>query len=550
MHREEPHQQLINRFNIGIEENSTVVVPIIEHDLFLNLASEAVREILEKSIELDLLLFDGLTLDHIYRSIGYIPKARHAGCFGAINNDINTIASEQTGSIHIIPRGDHFRTSDRLLLMISKDTAVVVLGSFNEAQEEDGYTYHGGWSVQFEYVIQVATELLGPLHAAWIPQHEKSLRNEIMAGLALRMMRHQADTLASRQRHIVKEKDDIFSVLNILKAISAKRRAHDILYVFVEQIARVISANRCSIVRVWGNDTHGYVLASHEDIHINGHQIELDNYPELIHAMNVRSKVVIDNVKHHPLTKVHAKKLTGACINALLVIPIVLFDENVGSLLLRAARSEGSFGRREVSFFEIVSEAAANALERAQLFENIQLANQRLEHLAITDGLTDLYNHRYFLDKLESEFQRAKRYHLPLSCLLFDVDNFKQFNDTYGHLMGDNVLRELAHRALNIVRQSDIVARYGGEEFVIILPQTGMEGALVEAERLRKIVAEHPFKFDGETYEVTISVGVSSFDKETTHNSETLIRLADEALYKAKAAGKNRVCGPGDLSSS
>ena len=547
MQREEPQNELMYRFN-SIGDESTIVVPIIEHDLFLNLATEAVREILEKSIAPDLMLFDGLTLDHIYLSIGYIPKSRFAGSFGAFNPDINDQTDKYAGLVQIIQRGNHFRTSDRLFLMISRDTAVVVLGTFNEAEEKDGYTYHGGWSVQFEYVTQVAKTLLGSSHASWIPQLEKSERHEMMAGLALRMMRQQADMLASKQRHIVKEKDDIFSVLNILKAISSKRRAHDILYVFVEQIARVISANRCSIVRVWGDDAHGYVLASHEDIHINGYQIDLDNYPELIHAMNVRSKVVIDNVKNHPLTKTHAKKLNNACINALLVIPIVLFDENVGSLLLRAARSEGSFERREVSFFEIVSEAAANALERAQLFENIQIANQRLERLAITDGLTDLYNHRYFLEKLESEFQRAKRYKLPLSCLLFDVDNFKQFNDTHGHLMGDNVLRELAHRALNIVRQSDFVARYGGEEFVIILPQTAVEGALAEAERLRKAVADHPFKFNGDQYEVTISVGVSTFDLEATQNSETLIRLADEALYKAKAAGKNRVGGPGDLS--
>src|SRR5690606_13807358 len=117
---------------------------------------------------------------------------------------------------------------------------------------------------------------------------------------------------------------------------------------------------------------------------------------------------------------------------------------------------------REISFFEIVAEAAANALERAQLFESIQVANERLEQLAITDGLTGLYNHRHFRDRLESEFQRALRYKLPLSLLLFDVDDFKQLNDTFGHLQGDHILRELAQRTLTSVRHSDFVSRYGG----------------------------------------------------------------------------------------
>jgi len=191
--------------------------------------------------------------------------------------------------------------------------------------------------------------------------------------------------------------------------------------------------------------------------------------------MEIRQKVVINDTHRDPLTRPFLGEITQTGISSLIVIPVVLYDQNVGSLLLRAARIQGAFTLREINFCEIVAQAAANALERAQLFENIQQAKERLEHLAITDGLTGLYNHRYFLQQLEAEYERARRYGLPLSCMIMDIDNFKQVNDTFGHLQGDSVLRGLASCALQTVRKSDVVARYGGEEFVVIMPQTGLE---------------------------------------------------------------------------
>jgi two-component system cell cycle response regulator len=159
--------------------------------------------------------------------------------------------------------------------------------------------------------------------------------------------------------------------------------------------------------------------------------------------------------------------------------------------------------------------------------------------LAITDGLTGLYNYRHFRDRLDQEFERAKRYKLPLSCLIFDVDDFKKFNDTHGHLVGDSILREIAGRTLLCIRNSDFVARYGGEEFVIILPQTSARGALSEAERL--LAAMRSKSFDAvEGVRVTVSVGVGTFDG-TMSDSEDILKVADDALYEAKKAGKDCV---------
>jgi diguanylate cyclase (GGDEF)-like protein len=199
------------------------------------------------------------------------------------------------------------------------------------------------------------------------------------------------------------------------------------------------------------------------------------------------------------------------------------------------------FPLREISFCEIVAGTAANALERSQLFENIQKVNEQLQRLAVTDGLTGLYNHRYFRDRLESEFERARRYMVPLSCLIMDIDNFKKVNDTFGHLQGDSILREIAARTLQTVRKSDIVARYGGEEFVVIMPQTGAEGAKAYADRICREISEGTFEGMPTPGAVTVSVGVAVFDPDRMFDCEALIRVADGALYRAKHEGKNRV---------
>jgi two-component system cell cycle response regulator len=328
--------------------------------------------------------------------------------------------------------------------------------------------------------------------------------------------------------------------LNILKAISANRRAHDVLYVFVEQIARVISTERCSVVRIWGEGEIAHVLASHEDESVSDHVLSLAKYPELRECLRTRDKVVIQNVAEHPLTRDCAAEMKAAGIGALLVLPIVLYDGEVGTLLLRAARRQGHFSLREVSFFEIVANAAANALERAQLFENVQQANERLERLAITDGLTGLYNRRHFREYFDAEIERALRYEIPMAVMLFDVDNFKYLNDTYGHLVGDNVLREIADRSIGSVRKTDFLARYGGEEFVIVMPQTDAHGAEKQAARLLTTISGRPFRLLPEDYRVTVSVGLTVLEPGQRGTAESLLKAADGALYQAKRAGKNR----------
>jgi diguanylate cyclase (GGDEF)-like protein len=168
--------------------------------------------------------------------------------------------------------------------------------------------------------------------------------------------------------------------------------------------------------------------------------------------------------------------------------------------------------------------------------------HEEIYRMTIIDGLTGIFNKRYFLEALEREMSRAQRYTRPLSMLIFDIDYFKRTNDTYGHLAGDYVLQALARLIQTRSRREEIFARYGGEEFVILLPETQLDGSMELAEQLRRRVSSYTFVFEGEEIPITISIGVATNEGENI-SSEELIRRADEKLYQAKSAGRNCVRG-------
>lgn len=176
----------------------------------------------------------------------------------------------------------------------------------------------------------------------------------------------------------------------------------------------------------------------------------------------------------------------------------------------------------------------------------VALQNTRLYELSITDGMTQLYIHRYFQAVLEAEVKRAQRYDLKLSLLMFDIDHFKKFNDIYGHQVGDRVIQKVAEILRQNVREGiDIPARYGGEEFAVIMPGTDIEGTYLLAERLRHNIAETVLEHQGVPLNITISLGCAEFP---THaeTPEALIARADEALYQSKRGGRNRTSRAGE----
>lgn len=167
--------------------------------------------------------------------------------------------------------------------------------------------------------------------------------------------------------------------------------------------------------------------------------------------------------------------------------------------------------------------------------------HEEIYTMTIKDGLTEIYNKRYFEEALERELSRAQRHQRELSMLIFDIDFFKKVNDTFGHLAGDYVLRDLASVISKRSRHEEVFARYGGEEFVVLLPESNSSEAITLAEQLRKLVEDHKFVFEGEEIPVTVSIGVMTTGGKDKLTSADFIKAADEQLYIAKSEGRNCV---------
>lgn len=221
-------------------------------------------------------------------------------------------------------------------------------------------------------------------------------------------------------------------------------------------------------------------------------------------------------------------------IKSLVAVPLIAVNRIVGILYVDDFVPR-EFTSTEVAILSLLANQATIAIMRAQLLE-------QTKKLAITDGLTEVFNHRYFQERMDEEIKRAERYHHPLSLIVLDIDYFKKYNDTYGHPRGDIVLKGIARILTDVTREVDIVARYGGEEFVIILPETERSDAMAVARKIRKGVENYPFPSEESQPHgrITVSLGVATYPYDAA-SKEDLISRTDKAMYLAKAAGRNKV---------
>lgn len=221
-------------------------------------------------------------------------------------------------------------------------------------------------------------------------------------------------------------------------------------------------------------------------------------------------------------------------VRSVMVFPLIKTDKVLGVMFLGESEP-GAIAIENFDFVNVLVPHVAAAIHNAELF-------QRLNQLAIRDGVTGLYNHRYFQERLQQNLDIARRYLRPFSLLMIDIDHFKAVNDTYGHPVGDQVLQVVAKRLATALRVTDLIARYGGEEFAIQLLETPNDKAFLVAHRLVHLLRESPVLLpkNAEPIEVTISVGVATFPQDGASVTE-IIHFADRGLYQAKRAGRNRV---------
>jgi two-component system, cell cycle response regulator len=384
------------------------------------------------------------------------------------------------------------------------------------------------------------------------PFHVRELLARISAQLRSRqqLLRARSD-LHSTKALLATARAEVESgrkIVDILHEVTGDFSSDELYNVLVRRVARALDISHCSLILARSGDEVGLVAAAYEALGLAQVEIYLDRYPEIRTALETAKPVVIEDVDRSPLY--NEVRLDWAAQGTLIpyrsvaALPFQLDGEQSGVIFLRTLLDEPPLGPADVEFAEMVIRAAVAAIRRAQLIEAARADRARLEVLALTDALTQTHNRRALIERLTAELERARRYSLDLSLLMVDLDHFKAVNDSYGHVVGDEVLRGVAATLQREARTVDVVARYGGEEFVVVLPETAAEGAVALAERIRERVCNTPPVPGGEYgwLRVTVSIGVATVLSSRATLPEELISLADEALYRAKAQGRNRVC--------
>jgi two-component system cell cycle response regulator len=347
---------------------------------------------------------------------------------------------------------------------------------------------------------------------------------------------------------LYRDRIDLEALLELTSLASSTLNPKEVLYLIVKKISEILKVTRCSMISINAEDQrYAQVLSTFEDPSITNIRLDLEKYPEIRNALSSRKPVIIKDAQKDPLMKEVKDVIAPLGIRSILVIPIFFREEIIGTMLLRTSRANHAFTKREIQLCVALAKASSHALYNAFLFQKLYREKAKLEKLAITDYLTGIYNIRYFYSRLEEEFSRAERYQMPLSCIMLDIDHFKKINDSYGHRIGDFILREFAQIVKRYTRKSDLLARYGGEEFILLLPQTSLKGALIEARRLQKVVREIRFRQLREGQGITVSFGISCFPDKGVKKSDDLINFADNALYKAKEKGRDLIVSHASL---
>jgi two-component system, cell cycle response regulator len=326
--------------------------------------------------------------------------------------------------------------------------------------------------------------------------------------------------------------------------VTASLKPEEIYQILVRRVAHGLNISRCSIVIAGPDADTGTVVAAYENPMLHNLTVDLRKYPEIRRALATGDVVLVRDAATDPLYEEVRPEWTAGDqpvqTRSAIALRYALRGEPAGVFFLRTTTEDAPLNEQDVQFAEQVIAAAVAALEKAYDLESAVMGQEQMRHLAETDPLTNCFNRRALMEKLEQEMDRAARYATMLTGMMIDIDNFKQINDTHGHLVGDRVLKQLANLLKREQRSVDIVARYGGEEFVVLLPETTAVESRNFAERILRRVATHDFGESGKPVRVTISVGIASYPDERVSDGESLLRLADSHLYRAKSDGRNR----------
>jgi two-component system cell cycle response regulator len=346
-------------------------------------------------------------------------------------------------------------------------------------------------------------------------------------------------------REARREADTRGIVLDIVRDVTASLSSEEIFDILVRRVSRLFQIRRCSMILVDEGGEHGTVVAAHDDPSISALSLDLGRYPEIRQAVETGAPVLVKNLRGSALFEqirpLWETENINVDIQSILAIPFNFDKGRNGVFFLRSSSDERALNEESVRLTSAIAQGAVRALNRAAMFESVLSHQEQLEILAKTDELTGCLSRRYLMERLENELERAARYKRLLGLVMFDIDDFKRLNDTHGHTTGDAALRSIGDVLQRSLRTADFVGRYGGDEFLLVLPETSAHGTFQLAERIRNGISRREFDLRAGTMRLTVSGGVVGYPEAGVVTPEDLIDRADQALYRAKAAGRNRV---------
>ncbi len=373
--------------------------------------------------------------------------------------------------------------------------------------------------------------VVGVLNVAFLRPH-KFTENELRV---LELLANQAAVaienarLMEAEREARQQAETLQQIAGILASVLEVKQ---LLGLVLEQLEKLVPYDSASVMLVQEGELR--VLAARgfpEEATPLEVSFPVGDDPFVQEVSRTHRPLILEDAQSDP----RFRRLGGTdYVRGWICAPLVVRDRVIGVLTVDS-RQPGAFDEGHARLVQTFGHHAAVALENARLHEEIR-------RQAITDGLTGLYNHRYFYHALGNELVRSQRYGHPCSLMILDLDTLKHYNDRYGHLAGDDLLRELADLIRGVIRQADIAARYGGDEFALILPETTEAQALAVARRLSDTIKAHEFTVRGaeEKGHITVSIGVATYPQHA-RDLESLVEAADMALLRAKAKGKDQV---------
>jgi len=361
---------------------------------------------------------------------------------------------------------------------------------------------------------------------------------DILTQNDLKNFKAEIEHLRDERNKLQEKLIELYILYNVSKALSFPLQLNELFELSMHLIATSLQAEKYAILLLNESKNQLFIQASSGLNDETVRNLSFQKDEGLVwEAINKNKPILINDTDGYDASLFY--KNFEKEIGSYLCVPLRVVGGNVIGALVTHSKEKNAYGEHELELYSKVAEHIATAIENALVF-------QKTIELSYKDPLTQLFNRRYFFERLEKEVQRASRYGRVLSLLMIDVDYFKAYNDRMGHLKGDIVLKQIAHIMTQKLRSHDVLARFGGEEFMALLPETNKSSATSVAEKLRAEI--EAFHFEGEELQpknnLTVTIGISAFPQDAM-DSFQLINLADKTMYEGKKIGGNIVVSNG-----